>query len=248
MVEGSNMNKRNRFVWFLIACVLCWNGCKTPHQNVQKENIIIFCPGLEGMDSEEFSHELSLKLAAYPYDIKKDPDFYNQVIIDLAANLAQQYQLLCGAKKKGIHASLDAVDAEEAAIREKYTEEEFQHLMLDEAVRYRVWKKKMEQDVTIREYIRVSLLESTSVTQEEIGRFYAREKELNGNEAPEWLKDTQTLILRVKEQKAQQNYGKWLEQLKEDCPVTINHGLLKKFLILPPEKGEQIEPTEENKG
>ncbi len=241
MVKSTNVRKSTWFVCGLIACILCWVGCDNSCQKVKKENAVIGCPGVRCMDMEDFSHELSLKLAAYPYDIKDDPDAYNQVVIDLAANLAQQYQLLCGAKKQGIHIPREEVDTAEKSLREMYSDEDFQHLMLKEAVRYRYWKKKIKQDLMIREYIRVSLLASTSVTQDEIGQFYAREKELNGNEEPEWLKDTQTLILRLKEKKAGEVYDAWVEQLKETCPATINREILKKFLILPSGKDVKAE-------
>ncbi len=190
------------------------------------------------MTLPRFAYELSLKLAAYPYDLKDDPDQYNLAVIELAANLAEQCQLLCAAKDKGIKILPEELQKEEESLLEGYSDEALDQFMIEEALKRRIWKQKMEQDLLIRRFIQMSLVKEISITQEEISAFYALQVQQNKDNEPDWIKDTDVLVEKLKAKKAQENYEEWMEQIRASYPVTINKELLKQFLIYPPDESK----------
>ncbi len=232
--KGSREKKW--FLWTAVLWIFLWSGCNS--SEVRKEDCIITCASESCMTLPRFAYELSLKLAAYPYDLKDDPDQYNLAVIELAANLAEQCQLLCAAKGKGIKILPEELQKEEESLLEGYSDEELDQFMIEEALRRRIWKQKMEQDLLIRRLIQMSLVKEISITQEEISAFYALQVQQNKDNEPDWIKDTDVLVEKLKAKKAQENYEEWMEQIRAAYPVTINKELLKQFLIYPPDESK----------
>ncbi len=214
-----------------------WGGCH-PLNESRKQDCIIECGADSCMTKARFSYELSLKLAAYPYDLKDDPDQYNQVVIELASNLAEQCQLLCAAREKGISISPEELKKTEESLLEGYSDEGLEQFMIEEVLRYRIWKQKMEQDLLIRQFIQTFLVEPIPITQEEISEFYALQVKQNKNNQSDWLEETEVLVEKLKAKKAQENYEKWVEQIRASYPVTINKELLQQFLMYPPDESK----------
>ncbi len=227
------------FLGILLLGLSLLGGCNSSNDTEKKEDCIIQCGADSCVTLAEFSYEISLKLAAYPYGLKDDPDQYNQAVIDLAANLAEQYQLLCGARGKGIRISSEELKQAETSLLEGYSDQEFEQLMIEKALRYQIWKRKLEQDLLIRRFIQSFLVEQMTITQEEISEFYDFQMKLHHNIEPEWMKDTETLVERLKTKKARENYEQWMEQIRASCPVSINRELLRQFLITTPESKEE---------
>ncbi len=235
---GKNQFFRIAVLWVSVLGMFLLGSCNSSN-DAEKQDCIIQCSADSCVTLTEFSCEISLKLAAYPYGLEDDPDQYNQVIIDLAATLAEQCQLLCGAKEKGIRISSEELKQAETSLLEGYSDQELEQLMIEKALRYQTWKRKLEQDFLIRRFIQSFLVEQMSITQEEISKFYDLQIKLHHNTEPEWIKNTKILMEKLKAKKAQENYEQWMEQLKASCPVSINRELLRQFLITPPESKEE---------
>ncbi len=225
------------FLGIFLVGICLLGGCNSSN-DAAKHDCIIQCGTDSCVTLAEFSCEISLKLAAYPYGLEDDPDQYNQMIIDLAATLAEQCQLLCGAREKGIRISSEELEKAEASLLEGYSDQGVEQLMIEKALRYQTWKRKLEQDLLIRRFIQSFLVEQMSITQEEISEFYDLQIKLHHNTEPDWIKNTKVLMERLKTKKAQENYEQWMEQIKVSCPVSINRELLRQFLITLPESKE----------
>ncbi len=211
-------------------------GCNSSEP--RNQDYIISCGSCPCIKQSGFSYELSLKLSAYPYELKDDPDQYNQVVIELASNLAEQCQLLCAAREHGIKISPEELKKEEESLLEGYSAQDLEQLMMEEVVRHRIWKQKIEQNLSIRRFIQDSLIEQIPIAQEEISRFYDLQMKLNKGKGPDWIKNTDVLVEKLKARKAQENYEKWMEKIRQSYPVTINKQLLQQFLIYLPDESK----------
>ncbi len=209
-------------------------GCGPVPDAVEQE-YVIETTGVR-IDRDEFLEELDLKMAAYPYDIKKHPEEYNEMVMDLIFALTEQCQLLTAAARKGIGVTKDQVDQAEARFRQDYPENSFEQVLLENAVPYPFWRKKLERSLVIDRLIQTELKEKIQISPDELVSFYKKTEARQASEGKDGLekKDNGSeLVARLRREKSQDHYNEWVQKLKQDHPATINKKEIAKFLIKP---------------
>jgi hypothetical protein len=203
------------FVLFLFALIFSGTlGCKdTPEIPVPD---YLIKAGSIRILPEDFSVELDLKLAAYPYDFKKNSAEYNELIVDLISILSEESVLLAAAHDIGIQVSDSEVDSKEAFYREDYPEDSFEQMLLENAISYPYWKKTLKKNLIIDKYIQQELKNKTEILSEDVVLFY------NRHVRQEIVSDENKLISQIRSEKSQEAYEEWIMGLKKQYPVDIN--------------------------
>ena len=209
-------------------------GCRRPPEPVTNEPIIK-CGSIL-IQRDDFMDELDLKLAAYPYDIKKHPAQYNEMIMDLVHALTEQCTLLSAAARYGILVTDEEVAQAENRLREDYPEDSFEQTLLENALSYEFWKKKLRQSMIMEKLIQKELREKVEITPEELVSFYNKVsdefKEAETGSQPADPTDIGTeLVERLRREKSQSQYDQWIQKLKLDFPAEINENEIAKFLV-----------------
>ena len=221
-------------VWFFA-------GCSDPEPPPEPE-FLIRTPGMI-LTADDFSEELDLKRAAYPYNIKAQPDAYNEMVIHLVRELAEELVLLNAAKALNIGVNEAQLAEAEARFRQDYPEDSFDKMLLKNAISYPFWKKRFKKSLIIERLIESQLTSRMEITSQDIIRFYEQFK-TGGFEPAPGETDTATgyteerLVSRIRMQKTQQQYAEWARALRQTYPVQINNAKLKQFLI-------DIDPSKE---
>ena len=180
----------------------------------------------------EFADELELKLTAYPYDFKKNPGEYNGMILELVSILSEEMMMLAAAEEKKIIVSLDELNAAETEFRMDYPEDSFEMMLLENAISYAVWKKRLKKDVTINKLVRWDLIDAQEITPEDVMAFYEqyeKTKQISTGET-EPLAEA-TLVKQLRMEKSQASYDAWILVLKAQYPIQINKKAVADFLI-----------------
>ena len=112
---------------FVFMGVMSLPGCEQPHQIVSSDYLIK--AGQMVISRDFLLAELDLKLSAYPYDVKTDPELYNGVIVDLVSTLSEETLLLEKAAQTGITVSQSELASEEARLRAEYPDDTFQQML-----------------------------------------------------------------------------------------------------------------------
>ena len=209
-------------------------GCTPPPEPVIKEPLIK-CGDIL-IQRDEFLEELDLKMAAYPYDIKNQPVLYNEMIMDLVHALTEQCQLLSAAAQLGIQVTDEEVNQAEKKLREDYPEDSFEQILLENALSYEFWKKKLKQTMITDKLIQTQLREKVEITPDELLTFYDKVgdeyKHPEGGEEPENPDDIgMELVERLRREKSQDQYNEWIQKLKQEYPAEINKNEIATFLI-----------------
>lgn len=180
----------------------------------------------------EFADELELKLTAYPYDFKKNPGEYNGMILDLVSILSEELMMLAAAEEKNILVTQDELNAAETAFREDYPEDSFEIMLLENAISYAVWKKRLKKDVIIDKLVRQDLIDAQEITAEDVMDFYKQyEKTKQGPTGETEPLDEATLVKQLRMEKSQVSYDAWILALKAQYPIQINKKVVADFLI-----------------
>ena len=207
------------------------SGC-TDQKKVEEKGSIIKAGTVE-ISRADFARELEVKQANYPYDIKYRPSEYNAMVLDLVSDLSDEAVLLAAAAAKGIDVSAQELDAAVTDFKKDYPEDSFDQMLLERAISYPVWKKRLKKDMVIQKLIMQDLVASQEIHPEDIIAFYDRfagqtEAQNNNNSA---MMDEKDLVLKLRIEKSQEAFGNWLQGLQTSYPVLIDKLVLSTFLI-----------------
>lgn len=212
--------------------VLIGSGC-TDQKKAEEKGIIIKAGTVE-ISRADFARELEVKQANYPYDIKDRPDEYNAMVMDLVSDVSDEAVLLAAAAAKGIDVSTKELDLAVADFKKDYPEDSFDQMLLERAISYPVWKKRLKKDMVIRKLIMQDLVASQEIHPEDMIAFYDRFAGQTGaQDNNSKMMDEKDLVLRLRMEKSQDVFGEWLQGLQDSYPVHIDRLVLNSFLMNP---------------
>ncbi|WDP88226.1 MAG: SurA N-terminal domain-containing protein [Desulfobacter sp.] len=186
--------------------------------------------GTEMVTPQDFAREVELKLAAYPYEIKTRDNEYNLMVMDLVSTLSDETVLLATAGSKGIQVSEVELEKAENDIRQDYPEDSFDRMLMDNAIEYTVWKKRLKKDMVIKKLIDQELVAVQEITPEDMLSFYSQMAESTKGENTETV-DEEGLVKQLRMEKSQAAFDQWIQDLKTANPPQINKKALAAFLI-----------------
>ena len=232
----------------MAACIaiVAGGGCTNPKNAEEKSSLIQ--AGSVTISRADFSRELSIKQANYPYDIKKSSNEYNAMVLDLVSDLADEAVLLAAAAAKGIDVSAKELAHAVADFKKDYPEDSFDRMLLERAISYPVWENRLRKDLVISKLIMQDLVANQEIRPEEMIAFYDRVAEQTGTQEDQDkdkdkdksraqdnnssnVMDEKDLVLRLRMEKSQEVFGPWLQGLQDSYPVHIDRQALSAFLV-----------------
>ncbi len=210
-------------------------GCGKSEKEVN--NSFLIETSLIKISSSEFAEELDLKKAAYPYDIKKNPSEYNEMVIHLVKILSEEIVLLSAAADKQIIVTDQEIDSAEKEFKKDYPEDSFEQILLENAISYPLWKERFKKNMIIEKLIDQELTQKIIITPEDIVEFYTNnnikttQKSDSNAMVLNKINNEKELITRLRLQMTQENYNKWIQDLYKIYPVEIKKDKLQDFLL-----------------
>ena len=206
---------------------LCWllPGCQEGPAPSAKIDDYILKSGSLVISGAEFSEELELKRAAYSYGIQSDPEAYNTLIIDLVSQLSEELVLRCAARDKEIVVSGQEIQAAEDAFRADYPDDSFDAMLLENAISYDFWKRRLGVRLLMDRLIQLELRDRIEITSPDILSYYTLNKDKF-----ESMGDEAALVANLRMEKAEAAYPEWIKTLKETYPVSINRVKIEHYL------------------
>ena len=215
---------------FMLAGVSCGEPEKEkPEEFLLKSSRI-------SVSESDFLDELDLKKSAYPYTLDKNPAEYNEIVIQLVNMLSEEILLLSAAADLGVTVTDMEVGAAEAEFKEDYPEHSFEAMLLENAIPYPLWKKRLKKNLIIDRLIDQEIRNKIEITSEELVEFYnkyleeTRVTKKSNKEPPKKMDETE-LIAVLRLQKTEKAYGDWIKTLESKYPIEINKETLKSVLI-----------------
>ena len=228
-------NFRYSVVFCLVLSVLWLTGCGKPEKEVNTNFLIE--TSLIKISSSEFAEELDLKKAAYPYDIKENQKEYNEMVIHLVKILSEEIVLLSAASDKQIIITDQEIASAEKEFKKDYPEDSFEQILLENAISYPLWKERFKKNMIMEKLIDQELTQKIIITPEDIVEFYnihnvqTTQKSDNKAIILNKIKNEKELVTRLRLQKTQESYDKWIQKFYKMYPVEISEDKLKDFLL-----------------
>ncbi len=223
-----------------MSFLIIWPGCGSGSGDgkTEKETAFLIRTPLLSLSVQDFLEELDLKKSAYPYNIKEEPDAYNDMVIHLTAMLSDEMVLLSAAADLGVTVTEEEVQAAETEFRKEYPDDGFEKMLLENVISYSLWKKRLKNSMVIEKFIDRELISAIEIRPEEIVAFYnahygKKDARKSGDKTGESRKpfDENELVSVLRMQKTQACYDEWVKELERKYPVDIDHEKLKSLLI-----------------
>ncbi len=239
----GNFLKISFLYGFALFVVIIFAGC-SESEKINESVFLIKTPSME-ITSFEFSEELDLKRAAYPYNIDENSAEYNEMVIHLVQILSEEMILLSEAVQKGVVVTDEELVRAEIEFKKDYPDDSFDQMLLRNAIPYALWKKRFRRDMIIEKLVEQELVEKIEITSQDIVKFYNKLK-VKENPPPPVHKTDKTdisskadkkvdseteLVSRLRMQKTQEKYEQWIQDLWNQYPIEINKEELKTFMI-----------------
>ena len=223
------------------VALMLWPGCTQPTS--EPVDTYLVRVGGRTLTGAEFNEGFEISKTAYSHSDTMDAQVAADIKLRLLNQLIEEMILLEKAGELGISVSAEELDGEVAKIKTDYPDGVFEEMLLEAAVSFEAWKKRLQAQLVARKFIREELEANISITAEEVARYYAQHfsgdtREPVGESVPAPDPDgrlenipvgeqppeiTDAMILRMlKNQKVQAAYAEWMKVNRRSVTIDIN--------------------------
>ena len=191
----------------------------------------------------EFNEVFEISKTAYSHSDTMDPQVVADIKLRVLNQLIEEMILIERAGAAGISISAGELESEVQKIKADYPNDVFEEMLLEAAVSFEAWKKRLKMQLVARKFIQMELEAKITITAEEVARYYAKhfpedtrggtDDRESGNQTDDSEPGIQTeeqppvitdaMILRMlKNQKVEAAYAEWMKVNRRTVTIDIN--------------------------
>jgi len=180
----------------------------------------------------DFNQAFEIAKSAYPHSLPQNPDLLREAQIRMLDQLIEELLVLQRATELQIELTESEVARAIAAIKADYPEGVFEQMLLEYAVSYSFWVKRLKIRLLMEKVVEREVHQKITLTPEEIAKFYKENYEgkypVSDQDAE--ITDINKLIVKqLRRQKAEEAYRLWIKNLKGKYTVDINQSQWKRL-------------------
>jgi hypothetical protein len=136
------------------------------------------------------------------------------------------------AKELGLQVSAQELEEAVNAIKSDYPDNTFEEALLENAVSFEEWKKKLATRLIVQKVIAKELIDQVEISRRDVADYYRTHypKGLPKNGITDG-DINERIVKHLRQQKAEHSYKEWIGKLRQSIQVEINqkqwHNLLK---------------------
>jgi hypothetical protein len=207
----------------LIIVGLAFVACEQKEPDMGKEVLIRVAD--REMTVLDFNSAFEIAKIAYDDNIKENPEDLINAQIRLLNQLTVEMILLERAEELGIIVSEAELDKAVSAIKSDYPQGEFEKTLLEFAVSYDAWEKRLQNRLIIDKVIDEELDSRITITPEDISAFYQKnyqDREDNSGSTRDSEDINEAIVKQLRRIKAEESYNSWIEELRGKYELEIN--------------------------
>jgi len=208
----------------VIGVVLClFGGCSDTDTNrgkkvlIQVEDVVVTV--------SDFTQAFEILKADSQIDDADDNGALVEARLALLNQMTEEMLLAVRARELDIQITDAELEAAVANIKADYPEGEFEGVLLEYAVPYRFWLKRLKLRLLMDKVIAHELEGQVAITPEDIAAYYQAHYAGQDQEAlaEQENDDLEALMVQqLRREKTETAYGAWIQRLKESHPIDIN--------------------------
>ena len=211
--------------WLIVSSLLVCGflGCGNSESNPDAEPLIRVKDRV--LTVSEFNQVFEISKTAYSNNLRYEPDDYRNAQLRLLNELTIEMIILERAAELGLTVSEEEVEKAVADVKEDYPGDTFEKTLLEFAVSYETWEKRLRNRLLMKKVIDHELKDQILITSEDIAKYYESHFKA---QAPDTDSETnredinEMIIEQLRREKMEQAYQKWINKLKQKYPIEIN--------------------------
>jgi hypothetical protein len=129
-----------------------------------------------------------------------------------------------------IHVTDQELEAAVDAVKADYPDDTFEKTLLENAVSYQAWKKKMATRLLMDKVINKELVDNVQITEEDVSAYFQKQFPEGLPQDEEADKINEKIVQHLRQQKAEAMYQGWMDKLKASFPVDVDQKLWKRLV------------------
>lgn len=173
----------------------------------------------------EFNRAFEIAKAAYPYSEMQDPDAAKKAKLMLLNQMSEEMVIQARAKDRGISISDAELETAISEIKKDYPEDVFEQMLLEYAVPYDAWEKRVKIRLLMKKVIADEIEGQIVVTPDDITKYY-QENDIDIESASSPEEDSQevntNIVKYLRRKKEEAVYQTWIKSIRETYTIEIN--------------------------
>jgi hypothetical protein len=221
-----------KILWLIwpVFLVSFLSACGPEEPDLGSETLIRV--GDRTMTVFDFNTAFEIAKTAHDYNIREQSEDLRKAKLRLLNQLTVEMVLLERAEDLGISVTDAELEKAVDEIKSDYPKGEFEATLLEFAVSYDSWKKRLKTRLIMEKVIDEELKSKVTITAEDISEFYKknyrnREPETGSTQPSEDINEA--IVERLRRKKTEETYNSWIEELKGKYEIDINNQLWEKI-------------------
>ncbi|MFC1811808.1 SurA N-terminal domain-containing protein [Thermodesulfobacteriota bacterium] len=212
-----------------LLIIFTWAGCGG--SGSERADTFLIRIGDRVVTAIDFNEAFEVMKAAGLHNSKQDPNAYREARLRLLNQMIEEMILLGRAKELGIQISDAEFENAILEFKKDYPEGVFEETLLENAVSYNYWEKRLKIRLFMEKVIAKEFGERIKITPEDISKYYqeyARHREeASDSEEESELKEraayTEEMVVRhLRWKKTEEAYQSWIKKIKQKQTIEIN--------------------------
>lgn len=173
----------------------------------------------------DFNQAFEIGKSAYPHNLSQNSILFKEAQVRMLNQMIEELLVLQWAAELQIELTESEVAKAIASIKADYPEGVFEQMLLEYAVSYSFWEKRLKIRLMMEKVIEREVQQKITLTPEEIARFYKENyegKQPASGQDQEKTNINRLIVKQLRYQKAEEAYLLWIKNLREKYTVDIN--------------------------
>ncbi|MFO7666903.1 MAG: SurA N-terminal domain-containing protein [Desulfobacterales bacterium] len=217
------------FAGCALLTVLILSGCSRT-ESFRGDEYLVKVQGSVLM-ALDFQREFEITKSAYSYHgIEQDDTLKSDAKKQLLNQMIEELVIIERSKELNIAVTDSELEENVRRIKEDYPENEFENMLLEYAISYDMWEKRLRKRLLIEKVIVEDLKNNIQITPGDLSKYYSEyvKNDSYGKLANE--PTTETIVKNLRNLKAEAAYKAWFEGLQKKYKIEINHKQWEKIL------------------
>jgi len=213
-------------IFCLVASVLlCFLSAGCEQKTADYGNEVLLSVGDSTLTVLDFNQAFEISKTAYARNIRQQSEDLRDAQMRLLNQLTVELLMLERAKELEISVSDDELERAVAEIKSDYPEGEFEETLIEFAVSYDVWRKRLKTRLIMDKVVEAELKNRISISPEDISLYFKKNfegKEIESDSGQSSQDINEAIVKQLRREKAELAYNSWIEELKTKYPININ--------------------------
>jgi FKBP-type peptidyl-prolyl cis-trans isomerase (trigger factor) len=215
-------HKLSFFIGFLLT-VYVLGGCAD--SDLKQEGEYFIRTGDRIVTVSDFNRAFEIAKAAYPHNEMQDPAAVRNVKLRVLNQMSEEMVLQERAKELGITISDEEVEKAVSDLKKDYPDDVFEQMLLEHAVSYQTWKKRIMIRLLMEKVIAKELEEQIVITPIDISNYfgkYAEDNKLTSDQKEASKELNVTIVRHLRREKIEEAYKSWIKELQKKYTIEVN--------------------------